>query len=60
MSWCFKSSQPQRIISRLKETFKKTYIAERTDKAERRPEEESEKAESCHENLWNEIQLKVP
>ena len=25
-----------------------------------RPEEESEKAESCRENIWNEIQLKGP
>ena len=25
-----------------------------------RPEEQSEKAESCRENLWNEIQLKGP
>ena len=29
-------------------------------KAEVRPEEQSEKAESCWENLWNEIQLKGP
>ena len=28
--------------------------------AEIRPEEQSEKAESCRENLWNEIQLKGP
>ena len=34
------------------------YIAERANKAEIRPEEQSEKAESCRENLWNEIQLK--
>ena len=26
--------------------------------AELRPEEESEKAESCRENLWNKMQLK--
>ena len=38
----------------------KRYIAERTNKAEIRPEEQSEKAESCRENLWNEIQLKGP
>ena len=25
-----------------------------------RPEEQSEKAESCRENLWNETQLKGP
>ena len=35
-------------------------IVERTDKAERRPEEQSERVESCRENLWNEIQLKGP
>ena len=38
----------------------KRYIVERTDKAEIRPEEQSEKAESCPENSWNEIQLKGP
>ena len=32
----------------------------RTDKAEIRPEEQSKKAESCKENLWNEMQLKGP
>ena len=43
----------------MKETFfKKKDIVERTSKAEIRPEEQSEKAESCRENLWNEIQLK--
>ena len=31
---------------------------QRTIKAEFRPEEQSQKAESCRENLWNEIQLK--
>ena len=58
MSWCFEPSQPQRIISGLKETLKKRYIIEWTNKAEIRPEEQSEKVESCRENLWNEIQLK--
>ena len=29
-------------------------------KAELRPEEQSDKAESFQENLWNEIQLKGP
>ena len=60
VSWCFKPSQPQRIISGLRETFIKKYVVERTDKAEIRLEEQSEKAESCRENLWNEIQLKGP
>ena len=44
----------------MRETFIKRYIAERTKKAEIRLEQLSEKAESCPENLWNEIQLKVP
>ena len=62
MSRCFKPSQPQRITSGLKETFIKRYVVERTSKAEIeiRPEEQSEKVESCQENLWNEIQLKGP
>ena len=60
VSWCFEPSQPQRIISGLKETFIKRYIVERTNNAEIRPEEQSEKAESCREKLWNEIQLKGP
>ena len=38
------------IISGLKETFIKRYIVERTKKAELRPEEQSEKPESCREN----------
>ena len=42
----------------MKETFTKRYIAERTNKAGIRLEVQSEKAESCRENLWNEIQLK--
>ena len=37
---------------------KEIHVAERTNKADIRPEEQSEKAESCRENLWNEIQLK--
>ena len=57
-SWCFKPSQPKRFTSGLKETFIKKYIVEKTNKAEIRPEEQSEKAEGCRENLWNEIQLK--
>ena len=42
------------------ETFIQKYVAERTNKAEIRPAEQSEKVESCPENLWNEIQLKGP
>ena len=45
---------------RVRETFIKRCIAERTNKAEIRPEEQSEKAESCRENLRNQIQLKGP
>ena len=33
----------------------KSYIVERTNRAEIRPEELSEKVEGCRENLWNEI-----
>ena len=46
------------IISGLRETFIKRHIVERTNKAEVRLEEQSEKMDSCWENLWNEIQLK--
>ena len=35
-------------------------MAERTDKTEIRQEEQSEKTESFHRNLLNEIQLKGP
>ena len=45
-------------MSGLKETFIKKHIVEWTNKAEIRPEELSEKAESRWKNLWNEIQLK--
>ena len=47
-------------MSGLKETFIKRYLVETTNKAEIRPEEQSEKTESRRENLWNEIQLKGP
>ena len=60
VSWCCKPSQPQRITSGLRETLIKRYVVERTSKAEIRPEEQSEKGESCQENLWNEKQLKGP
>ena len=46
VTYCFKPSQPQ--------------TAERTNEAEIRPEVQSEKAESCRENLWNKMQLKEP
>ena len=42
----------------MKETFIKRNIVERTNRTEIRPEEQSEKAESCRENFWSGIQLK--
>ena len=60
ISWCFKPSEPQRIMSGLRESFIKRYIVEKISKTEIRPEEQSEKADSCRENLWTEIQLKGP
>ena len=39
---------------------KEISIVERTNKAEIRLEEQSQKTESCRETLWNEIQLKGP
>ena len=60
VTWCFKPSQAQRIISGLKETFIKRYLVGRPNKADIRPEEGNQKTESCRENLWNEIQLKEP
>ena len=42
-------------MSGLKETFITRCIDERTNKAEIRLEEQSEKVESCRENFWNEI-----
>ena len=53
INWCFKPSQPQRIISGLRETLIERYIVERASKAEIRPEVQSEKAGSCRENLRN-------
>ena len=60
VNWCFDPSQPLGITSGLTETFIERYIVERTNKAEIRPEEQSEKTERCRENLWNEILLKGP
>ena len=50
------------ILSRLqlRETSIKRYIVERTSKTELKPEEQSEKAERCRENLWNKIHVKGP
>ena len=44
--------------SGLKETFMQRYIVERTNTAEIRLEEQSEKTESCRDNSWNYIQIK--
>ena len=60
VNWCFEPSQPLGIISGMKETFIKRCTVERTNKAEIRPEEQSQKTESCREKWWNEIQLKGP
>ena len=60
VNWCFEPSQSLGIISGLKKTFLKRDIVERTNKAELRTQEQSEKTESCRENFWNEIQLKGP
>ena len=38
----------------------KRYIVQRSNKAEIRPKEQSEKVDSCRETLSNEIQLKGP
>ena len=38
----------------------KRYIVERTNKAEIRPEKQSEEADICLENVLNEMQLKEP
>ena len=45
VGWCFKPSQPQRIISGLREIFVERYRVERTNKAEISPKEQSENAE---------------
>ena len=57
-------ASPQRNVSEIAMTEVRTdveiYVVERTSKGKIRPEEQSAKAESCGENLWNEIQLKGP
>ena len=60
VSRCFKPSQPQIIISRLRETFITRFIVERINKAKIRPKEQGGKTGSSRENLWNGIQLKGP
>ena len=52
---------PLRIISGLKETFMKRNIVQKTNTQKLiRPEEQTEKVESCQNNLWDEIQLNEP
>ena len=46
------------ITSGLRETFIKRCTVERTSKAEIGPEEQSEKAESCWDNLWKKNAVK--
>ena len=58
VNWWFEPSQPLWIISRLKETFIKRYPVKRTNKADIRPEEQSQKTESYRENLSNATQSK--
>ena len=60
VNWCFEPSQPLGIISGLEETFIERYTVERTNKADIRAEEQSEKTGKCRENLSHEIQLKGP
>ena len=48
------------LLAGQKEIFINRYTVERINKADIRPEEQSEKAENCRENLWNETQLKGP
>ena len=50
LNWCFKPSQPQ-ILYQCRETFIKRYAVDRTNTAEIRREEQSEKSVSCRENL---------
>ena len=45
VNWCLEPRQPLLIISGLKETFLKRYRLQRTNKAEVRPQEQSEKTE---------------
>ena len=47
-------------MSWLRETLIKGYKVERTNEAEIRSEEQSEKAESRQENLWNEAVESLP
>ena len=60
VNWCFEPRQPLGIISGLKETFIRKHVVERINKADIRPEDQSEKMKSCRENSWNEIDLKEP
>ena len=53
--------EPLRIISGLKETFIKRHIVEKDQEGRNKTgKKQSEKAESCRGNSWNEIQLRGP
>ena len=52
--------QTRRVSEPFRETFRKRYIVERTNKAKIRLEEQSENTESCRENLLNKMQVKGP
>ena len=62
MSWLvfWAKSTAKDYIRATGDFHKELYIDERINEAEVRLEEQSEKTESCGENLWNEIQLKGP
>ena len=51
INWCFEPSQPLGIILGLKGTFIKRHKVERTNKAEIRPEEQSQKKETPVTNI---------
>ena len=57
---CYTGAIQKSLPLNERETFNKRYTAEMFNKAEIRPEEQNEQAESCREDLWNKIQLKGP
>ena len=52
VSWGLSPVNQQRVVLGLKQTFIKRYIVERTNKADIKPEERSQRTESSRENLW--------
>ena len=61
-NWCLEPSQPQKDYIRAEgDLHKEIYsLVQRTNKAEIRSEEQSQKVESCRKNLWNGRQFKGP